>query len=83
MRFRHGCRDSSAHSHDGEGKKGEDVLGVHFDRKGGSERMGLLSCWDGLLEFEMDVGSGWCFLEDLNEGRRWWMLVDAGGVDGS
>ena len=35
MGFRHCCRDSSAHGHDGEGKEGEDVLGVHFDRRGG------------------------------------------------
>ena len=33
MGFRHGCRDSSAHGHDGEGKEGEDVLGVHFGKK--------------------------------------------------
>lgn len=41
--------------------------------------MGLTSCLDGLLEFEVDVGSGWCGLKDLNAGRRWLMLVDVGG----
>ena len=34
MGCRHGCRESSAHSHNGEGKEGEDVLGVHFGKKG-------------------------------------------------
>ena len=41
--------------------------------------MCLASCLDGLLEFEVDVGSGWCGLKDLNAGRGLLMLVDTGG----
>ena len=40
--------------------------------------MGLASCLDGLLEFEVDVESGWCVLKDLNAGRRLLMLVGVG-----
>ena len=49
MGFRHSCRDGSAHGHDGEGKEGEDVLGVHFDRRGLREDWGWgvvwMVCW--------------------------------------
>ena len=40
--------------------------------------MCLASCLDGLMESEVDVGSEWCSLKDLNAGRRLLMLVDAG-----
>ncbi len=33
VRCGHGYRDSSAHSHDGEGKEGDDVLGVHLGER--------------------------------------------------
>ena len=35
VRCGHGCRDGSAHGHDGQGKEGEDVLSVHFDTRWG------------------------------------------------
>lgn len=80
MGCRHGCRDSSAHGHNGEGKEGEDVLGVHFGKRGAERgwvwRVVWMDCWS--VEFEVDSGCGWRGLEDLNAGRRWLMLVDVG-----
>ena len=38
--------------------------------------MVLASCLDGFLEFEVDAGSGWCGLKDLNLGRSRLMLID-------
>ena len=51
VRCGHSYRYSSAHSHDGEGKEGEDVLGVHLG-EGTGRRWLLRVVWKGIWECE-------------------------------